>query len=118
MSTLAAMSVPGIPQRSVPDPVARRFSSYSELEEANNAITALVSSPGWALVREIAMERHGKLADNLDLMVQPHVRYVADHSERVGIKRVLEIPDAVRKAYLAEDEKQRQAAERQEASGG
>lgn len=104
--------------RTVPDQMRKRFSSYSELEQAAAHIRALVESPGWALVSGIAMERHEKAAASLDGAIHPLERYVANHCERTGIRQVLDIPEAVLKAYQVEDEKQRRAAERLTAEQG
>jgi hypothetical protein len=80
---------------------------------ASEQIAALVEHPGWAALREIVERK----VDVLHLSILPpgirsHAEYIGVTSQEYALRRLLEVPDAVRLVFEREDEKRRQAAER------
>jgi hypothetical protein len=90
----------------------RADADLERFRAAAKQVAELEGHPGWVFLRELLQEKADRLhAEVLPPEVHQHATYIALTNQEYGIRKVLEVPEAMRIVAERADEKQRKAAE-------
>lgn len=78
------------------DYVRREFRTHADKLDAAREVEALLASPGWGILERLVGRKVDGLMAGMDAEVQAHAEYVATHSQRYGMRSVLDLPQTIR----------------------
>jgi hypothetical protein len=79
--------------------VRRELPSHGDKLEAARHVEALLANPVWGVVERLVDAKARGLMNGMDTEIRAHGEYIATHSQRFGMRTVLDIPKTIK--YVA-----------------